>query len=43
VDADPGDAPARRDARWAAYQSRSRRTQQKFRLGLALFWVLFAG
>jgi hypothetical protein len=36
------DAQARRDARWARYQARSRRSAQKFQLALVPLWVASA-
>jgi hypothetical protein len=42
VDDDPAAAQARRDARWAAYQARSRRAARKFQLALAPLWGVSA-
>jgi hypothetical protein len=42
VDTDPGEAQARRDARWAAHQARSRRAALKFQLALVPLWVAIA-
>ena len=36
------DEQARKDARWAAYQARSKRWVQKFQLALVPFWTVSA-
>ena len=38
----PEDEQARKDARWAAYQARSRRSRYKVQVALAPLWVAMA-
>jgi hypothetical protein len=42
VPAGADDEQARTDARWAAYQARSKRSAQKFQLALVPFWTVSA-
>jgi hypothetical protein len=42
MSAGAGDEQARKDARWAAYQARSRRSAQKVQLALVPLWTVSA-